>query len=271
MASTQTRGKEVKTTNKAIVAKGAANIATKIADMSTFDAPIITQRERIIPRIVPMQGLSKAVAAGDAKFGEFRDSATGELLGDINNPVTVLPLVCFKQYLVKKLEKGGTFKFVKIIPNVEELPYEQKTKEGEFKNEAMLTFLVLLQKQLKERDPVPYAVSFKSSSFGGGKKLIDQMYIRNAPRGEEVKPEDAWKFCPLSMVMDITGAKKTNDKGTFIVMDVKQKRAATEKEVYLAYNTLQLYRDKSVKVDNAVFNEEAEAPEREVSEDEDEF
>ena len=54
------------------------------------DAPV-SARDIIIPKILAMQGLSELVTDGKAKFGDFVDSVTHQVLGSIDKPLEFVP------------------------------------------------------------------------------------------------------------------------------------------------------------------------------------
>ena len=64
----------------------------------------------VIPKILPMQGLSQMVADGKAMMGEFRDSLSGEKLGSIAEPIPVVPFHVEKVWDVLE-EDGDQFKW----------------------------------------------------------------------------------------------------------------------------------------------------------------
>jgi len=69
----------------------------------------------IIPKILPMQGLSVMVADGKAMMGEFRDSLSGEKLGSIAEPIPFIPFHVEKVWDILE-EDGDQYKWVRSEP-----------------------------------------------------------------------------------------------------------------------------------------------------------
>lgn len=169
----------------------------------------------IIPKILPMQGLSQLVADGKAMMGEFRDSLSGEKLGSIAEPIPVIPFHVEKVWDILE-EDGDQFKWVRSEPLIEDptkqgyndnLPWTDKEDGIEIKRVRRMNFYVMLPSQIDAGTAVPYVLSFKSTSYREGKKLFTQMYMRNRKAN---LPPPGYTFI-------LSGLKQKNDKGTFIV------------------------------------------------------
>ena len=79
----------------------------------------ITSSEIVIPKIIPMQGQSPLVLAGEAKFGELRDTLNNEILACTEigkNPALPMEFVPFKweKYWITKTQDGAKWKFEKM-------------------------------------------------------------------------------------------------------------------------------------------------------------
>jgi hypothetical protein len=234
------------------VREQAAPPSTVAYDPSEWGAPQMTSKDIVIPKIFAMQPMSKLVTEGKVKFGEFIDSLTSAVLGDVNNPIEFVPFYMEKCYVVME-EKAGKFSFKQQVPITaanESTDFEQ-TGEGGVKQKWYRTsnFYVLLPKEIAEGTAIPYLISFRSSSARAGQKLATTMFMKNLKAGKT----------PAAMVLKLTGTKTTNDKGTFIVMDVQETRPSTDSEVTEAFGWVKTVRSGAVKVDHSDLEQEASA------------
>ncbi len=215
----------------------------------------LTAKDITIPRILAMQGLSGFVVSGEAKFGEFRNSMTKVVMGDLKTPIDVIPFYMQKVYIVMR-EKEGRFKFFAehlITPANEDHEYEivvQVPGIGHVKERWYRTFnfYVLIPSEVAEGRALPYQLSLRSASARAGQNLITQMYTINPKAG---------KF-PPSVVMEISGKSVSNDKGTFVVFGAIPKRDASDAEVKEAYNWAKMVKSGAVKVDQTDLETEVE-------------
>lgn len=201
----------------------------------------------IIPKILPMQGLSQLVADGKAMMGEFRDSLSGERLGSITEPIAVVPFHVDKVWDILE-ESGDQFKWVRSEPLIEDptkpgyndnLPWNDKVDGLDIKRVRRMNFYVMLPKQIDEGSAVPYVLSFKSTSYREGKKLFTQMYMRNRKAN---LPPPGYTFV-------LSGVKQKNDKGTFVVPTLELGPLTPASQVTECLNWYKLIKKGSVKVD----------------------
>ena len=225
---------------------------SETASMADWGAPQITARDVAIPKILAMQAMSKPVTDGEAKFGEFRDSLNGVVVGDINNPIEFIPFFMEKVFVVMAEEKG-TFRFRKQVPITaanEDHAYEAVGEDGApekwFRTQ---NFYCLSPKEIKDGTAIPFMISFRSSSARAGQKIGTQMFMKNPKAGKS----------PAGAVMELSGAKTSNDKGTFIVMDARWKRDSTRPEVAEAFEWVKTIRAGAVKVDHSDIEQEESA------------
>ena len=201
----------------------------------------------IIPKILPMQGLSQMVTDGKAMMGEFRDSLSGEKLGSITEPIAVVPFHVEKVWDILE-ESGDQFKWVRSEPLIEDptkpgyndnLPWNDKVDGLDFKRIRRMNFYVMLPKQIDEGSAVPYVLSFKSTSYREGKKLFTQMYMRNRKAN----------LPPPGYTIVLSGVKQKNDKGTFVVPSLELGPLTPASHIAECLNWYKLIKKGSVKVD----------------------
>jgi len=212
----------------AVKESAAVMTADASANLDAWGDNQLSSKDMVIPKILCMQGLSDLVADGKAKMGDFVDSLTSEVLGDIDNPVSFIPFHMEKIYIIGKRNVGESrFEFDRI-EDVANQNYPFNSVEGtvETKYEYCLQFYVL-----RPEDPsLPYVISFKSTSLKAGKALATQMFIRNRSAG----------LVPPAYTMLLGGKKEKNDKGTFAVMEVKQSVKTEQEQINGCLEWMQL-------------------------------
>lgn len=202
----------------------------------------------IIPKILPMQGLSVMVADGKAMMGEFRDSLSGEKLGSIAEPIPFIPFHVEKVWDILE-EDGDQYKWVRSEPLIEDptkagyndnLPWTDKVDGIEVKRVRRMNFYVMLPSQIDAGIAVPYVLSFKSTSYREGKKLFTQMYMRNRKAN---LPPPGYTFI-------LSGVKQKNDKGTFIVPTIELGPLTPASQISECLSWYKLIKKGAVKVDD---------------------
>lgn len=230
---------------KEVTKKQETELATSTNLDSWGGGPEVTSNDFAIPKILVMQGLSDLVTEGVAKFGEFRDNINGELLGSIEKPMEIIPFHVEKVWVVLKKNEDGDFEYDSTIPvdrTNENWEWTGLDEDGhEVRRDRTLNFYVLLPEEVKNGDAMPYVISFRRTSSRAGKKLMTQMYVRNRQA----------KKVPAAKVMNLVGRKEKNDKGTFVVLDVKVSRESTSEEVASAFEFFKLIQEGKGKVDNS--------------------
>lgn len=207
-------------------------------------ANTLTAKDIIIPKILVMQGLSKQVTTGKAVMGEFRDSLNGKLLGDIEkSPLEFIPFLLEKVWIVFE-ERNGTMKYTKTIPMDaanENWPYEEVINGVKIKRDRTMNFYVLLPSEVSAGGEIPYILSFRRTSARAGQKLATTMYVRNISANKT----------PASTALSLLGTRQSNDKGTFVVADVQEKRGSTPQEVASALAWVKRIKAGQTKVDDS--------------------
>jgi len=244
----------MKTSPKAVAVapkKTTALVAGKKAstDLSAWgDAPKLSSKDVIIPRILCMQPSSKVVTNGEAKFGEFKDSF-GNTLGDVNHPVEFIPVHHEHCFVVMKLT-DGQFSFSKIVPITAENDDHEfmcENEEGQAEKwYRTLNFYVLRPSEIESGEAMPYLLSLRSSSARAGREIYTQMFMLNRKEG----------IVPPGRVIALHGAKQKNDKGTFIVMSTKVVRDSSEEEVACALQWFKTIQSGKTKIDTTGIDSE---------------
>ena len=228
-----------------------------------FSQPVqdITSNEIVIPKIIPMQGQSPQVLAGDAAFGELRDTLNNDIMAAAESgkkaavPMTFIPFH-WEKYYITKVQDGAKWKFEKmekITPAMAKLdPYEcWSGADGRmYKRIFLHLFYVLVPGKA-----MPYTIGFKGSSKRAGDALVTNMFVINKMN----KSELAWKRSPMARVMSLIPKKESKEGNTYIVLEAKPLRDSTYEEACEALQWLSSFRTSNVQVDNSDIIHETEA------------
>jgi len=206
-------------------------------------------KDIVVSRILPMQGMSKLVTAGKAKFGEFRDSVTEEKIGDLDTPVEFIPIRWELVWIIfTRLNKKEKYKWDSILQidaKNDGLAYEEEDELT--RRDRCLMFTGLRTDDIKG---IPSIVSFRRTSMKGGRKLQSLMEDRLKRAG----------LPPCHNVVKITGEKKTKDDDAYIAMDIEVGRKSTDSEIEIAFEWFNKLKNMDgIKVDNSEFDDSANA------------
>jgi hypothetical protein len=215
------------------------------------NGPELSSNDIIIPKILAMQGLSQLVTARKAQIGEFRNSLTGELLGSVDKPVSIVPFYLQKLWVEYVPNEKGKMKFAGITPvtmSNENLAWEDKNSQGIVtrRRDYTLQFFCLLESDLAKDVVQPYVLSFKRTSLKAGKKLATQMYVTNKQS----------KMAPAGKIISLEGVLDSNDDGTFVVFDISALLPTPAKYQQKALEMFKLVQSGAAKVDTSDLEDE---------------
>ena len=235
-------------------------------DPAEWGAAPISSKDIIIPRILLMQPMSDKVTAGEAAFGEFRESLNNTRLGDFKTPFEIIPFHMEKVFIEYKIVTQGqktTKEFLRVVPITpanEDAKYED-TEVGEdgkvypIARDYTMNFYLLLASELRSGEgAMPYILSTRRTSSKAGKKLATQMYVKNLQA----------KKTPASTMCLVTAGKQTNDEGTWAVIDVLPGEPTPDTYVAEALKWYKMVKAGQAKAHVESFAE-TEAPIRDVS------
>lgn len=230
-----------------VVEQGSTEVAVSLAD---FGESAISAQDIVIPKVLTMQGLSKLVTEGQAKFGDFVDSISSQVIGCYDKKhLEFIPFHMDKTWTVSK-KKGDRYQYLKTeacTPENENRQWEEVINGEQFKNEKALNFYCILPS-----DPsMPYIIQFKGTSSKAGKELATQMYVKNRAVGK----------VPPAKVMKLMGEKTTNDSGIFIKLKTAMVRDSSVDEIKNCLEWFQTIRKGAVKVDDSDVNQESTSTE----------
>jgi hypothetical protein len=220
---------------------------TDLADWGTENK---IGQDLLLAKILPMQPMSDLVTDSKAAIGEFRDSVSGAKLGSIAEPLEFIPFHVEKMWDVL-VKNGDKFEWDHSMPLIEDamnpayndnLPWADKNPDGvDIKRVRRMNFYVLLPSEIASGVAIPYILSFKSTSYKEGKKVLNQMYLRNRKAG---LPPPAYSFL-------LAGTKEKNDQGMYIIPNVTLAKPSSKDQVQECLSWYKLVKAGSVKVDDS--------------------
>jgi hypothetical protein len=200
----------------------------------------------IIPRLLLMQAMSEFVQNKKAQSGDFVNSVTMERLGGVDAPLELILVDSFKNWIIsEKGPKEGKFKFKEVFAWKDGNPdwkFEEVENGITTRRYKCLNFYVLPTGSL---DGFPLLLSFRSSSYQAGRKLVNF-----ATEAKMYRKPMAYKTVKLGAM------QVTNDMGTFNVFTVEPGRLSKDLEVEQAFKWYNTIRQKSV----ATHEEESDIP-----------
>ena len=230
-------------------------LVTAAQSLESWGTTEVSTKDIIIPRILLMQPMSEKVTAGEAAFGEFRESLNNEKLGGFEQPITVVPFHLQKVFVEYDNSDPEDKKFIRTVPITaqnEDLPFEEDGEDRDgnpvpLVRDRRMNFYVLLPHEIDQGGAIPYILSFRRTSLVAGKKLATQMFAKNPMAGKS----------PASVTMLITAGKQSQDKKTWAVMDVKPMGPTQANYVEEAFKWLKIVRAGQAKVHEESYSEEA--------------
>jgi hypothetical protein len=235
-----------------------STLPAEALDISSWGSgPALSSQDIIMPRIMLMQGMSKKVTAGEAAFGELRESLNNGLLGKFNECVEFIPFYMEKVWVEFDVTKGvniGQKQFLRVVPITpinESLPYEDTGKDRDGKDakimrDRCMVFYVLFPEEIRIGGAIPYILTARRSSLNAGKKLATQMFVKNQMAGKT----------PASVICQVISKKESNDKGTFAVLDIIPSKPTPSEYIVEAFRWLQLIKAGKAKVDETSYVED---------------
>lgn len=231
-------------------------------DLGSWGESEMTAKDMSIGRINLMQPGSVKVTEGDAAFGDFIESNTGEKLGDVKNPIKVIPFHMTKLFVEYDNTNPKKKKFMKIVPITpanESLPFEGRAKNREgvevpIVRDYTLNFFVLFADEIKEERAVPRIITFRRTSLKAGRKLATQMFITNR----------AAKLPPPGVEVTIGCSRMSNGENTWAVQEVYLDKASirrtTDNELVAALNWYKSIASGATKVKDEDYAEGDDSP-----------
>lgn len=185
----------------------------------------IDKSDILIPKILLMQPSSELVADGKATIGDFRNSVSGAKVGTILEPFLFIPFHYNKIWDIVDADEGN--KWLRSEPFKsgadEELPWEFEEAGKKFKRIKRVNLFGLMPKEVEQGNTLPLVLSFKSTGYREGTKILTQMQLNLSH-----------KKLPWNTVYAISGEKRKNeDNQTYCVPKVEVAGEAHEDHLRL--------------------------------------
>ena len=194
----------------------------------------------LVSRIHLLQNSSKAVAAETANAGDIIDTVTSEVIVKKGETVEFIPISSFKTTVLMSADGTNQFVGSRDFKPEDRFSREPVEENGQtVKLFPMLNFYVMLKNDLSEATAMPKVISFKSTNYVVGKKLVTffkTCQMRNVP--------------PCSKSFLLGSEKHTNDKGTWYVNTLKEHETTTEENVGKLWEWYQVLKGDNVQVDS---------------------
>ncbi len=182
---------------------------------------VVDSSDIVVPRLLLAQGISAAVAEGNAKMGDIRNSLTGVVLGGPTQAVTFIPITLKKYW--KRFEKvNGKNQYRGVEPytaqNANRPLQEEMASQMNPQQKSMWEFDLTIDvygfTEEDAQDPValPTAISFSRTSYKAGQQVNTLL-----------ASVEAVEMPYYTYMMSVSCAKKQNDKGIFYTFSVQPK------------------------------------------------
>lgn len=224
------------------------------------DATDVDAGDLLLPKVLLMQGQSKAVTKQRANIGDIVDSLEYKLLftDKEKKSVDIVPFHIGKSWVIfeKKKDKNGQInvEFLRVVPfgadNADwKWDGEEKNAEGQViqvRRDVSMDVYCLLADAIKTGIILPHVLSFRRTSYVAGKKLRTfEMMLKGAKR-------------PLaSKVFTVRSDTREKDGRNFFAYDLAMGRDATQDEMLATGPWYLLVKNSQVRVDDSDLREEA--------------
>lgn len=239
------------TENAVAVKEQAGALAT--LNLNEFSADVaVTANDFLIPKLLIMQAQSELVTARKAIFGDICDSISGEKKGTIDKAIEIIPFFVQKKWDIEEIKADGKKEWLRSVPmqdNASLPDYNgnwawEGTEDGKkIRRIYRYDFFVLLPEDIAKGSPMPYVLSFKSSSVKAGKILMNEMYVRNV----------AAKLLPFANKFLLSGEMAKNEEtgGSYVVAKTTKGESCSEAQLQACVEWFRRIKSTTVIVDES--------------------
>jgi hypothetical protein len=157
---------------RALAVKEASEVAvsTKPSDWECEEFDVA---DVVFPALSCQQSNSKFFKKGKTKIGDIVDTSTAKVFGSTTKSFDFIPFHCYKE--LHTMLGSKMIGRERLNAENKNLPKEEVTKDGTVKRFVAMIFFGIVP----GAGPLPYALSFRSTSFFSGKQMYTQMYVTN--------------------------------------------------------------------------------------------
>lgn len=214
-----------------VAVKESSGALANPADLKAWGEQVLSSHDIIIPRLLVVQKSGDLSEVEGLDFGDIVDGLDEIALVSEGQELEILPFKLEKVWKQCAIKGGKTLNVLPIVENPKDSDFNDDlvfeggevldgpNKGEKCKNYRALRFFAFVVEQLNKKGALPYMIEFKSTSLRAGKKLVTQMYVKNAAAG----------LTPVAKTYFLKSEKTQNDDGHFAVLDVKVAND-TEKE-----------------------------------------
>jgi hypothetical protein len=208
----------------------------------------------LIPRLLLMHGLSKAVGDEKAEAGDIINSVTLEVLGSKKQPVEVIPIKVMPKTWVIEEHDGQKWNFRRIEPWKpldKDLPWEFTERDEEsggekkMRRNQCLNFFVLLTRDATQTQALPYMLSLRRTSYNAGRKL--HTYFETSRMAFQGGNKNS---IPMAKVWALSSKMEKGELGSYQVFQLDEKRPANPDELAAGIQWFKNLKNTQVKVDD---------------------
>lgn len=193
----------------------------------------IAAGDLLVPKILHQEATSAFAKDGLCRAGDFCDSFTGNILAAKDSKLYVIIFDLFKTMIVSRFDdRAQKYQYEKTIQidwqnaaQVAKMPFYENIDGQSYQNSLQYNFYCLIPTLI---DDLPFVISFR-----GKKKITAQKIITMMVKLDQHGRAGTSVVFELNSFTDRT---TSNDKGSWIGINVKQGRDATPEEQKIAHD-----------------------------------
>jgi len=191
----------------------------------------IETTDLLVPKIFHQQAMSKFVADGVARPGDFCDNLTGEILCKKEDTLEIIVFGAFKTLITSKWDViKNRFEYLEtttVTPEnareIASLPFvDEKTDGTKYKYSLYYNFYCLIPSKIEQ---LPFVLSMGSTKTQAAKTINNMRY----------NLVQVLKLPPVAKVFNLKSVQVENDQGKWFGVEVKEGRNSTQQEMLRAH------------------------------------
>lgn len=231
---------KAKKEDKAVVATEIDKLSPQLAQYGDLlDETPIDKNDFLIPKLLLMQSVSTAVQEERARAGEIRDSIDNKKIAEREGCIEIIPFSVYKTWITLTKQGSEFIDQVPITPLNFSKPREEILGGIEVMNFETLNYYCILPSEVESGMFMPYALSFRSTSYMAGKTLET-----HRARLQEFGLPLPFKTFKLG------SSPRKNDKGNYFVYTISESRNTTPDELDAVKHWHRLIKAGETKVDD---------------------
>jgi len=184
------------------------------------------QNDFLIPKIWQVQAMSEILKDKNSKArqGDFINSLTGDILSNSEEGLRFVVVSTFKKWQAFSLDDSNNKVFESDYGGIMTLenanwPYKEELDGKSISRRQVNSFIVLLEEDVKQRNPQPYCIDFAASSKKAGRILVTA--VKNSTDKWYEGPNGPMKLPAAAFAYEVKGHIEKFEKGECYVKDIK--------------------------------------------------